>query len=597
MEKSWLYKGRRAYRMKNYDMALDCYEKAIAEGDTQAMYLEARMYESGTGVPKSICKARALFKQAAEEGHKEAANALAMLANPSYIQRCVYVYEVCKLREKGKYREAMEEFLFLVEESKKTDDYTGECMYWIGMMYKLGQGVLKDEVIAEEWLRKAIEHNSGKALKELKMDEVAPEVVCEDNCAKTTAYVDRNIRASENIMELLTQLASSFAANIKIEVRGKSVDAKDFFSMLMAHIAWEKGTKVDISAEGEDAEEAVRSIADLFYSGLSDEYLAKMISQGRIKRKNKPAQTVFKEFDENEYLNRCMVKLADIRKKYNLDTDTLQRAKQNPWLVSLAELVLKGYTEQGILELKKELPVWEPRWNFYDDYMPCVFFSWLSPEEHEPKDPTTEAVDRMSRYYDEKCSLLSDEIKSYRQWKDEIERKNQLAAAGDVKTIIYLGKLYEKGAKWCKQDKEKARQYYKQIKDAWDNILAKRYEEWLDKAVRDSGFERIGMFGREYIDGTFRENAQKHPDAKYQREVRWLNEAMKAGDGWAAFTKGNICYYGYGRWKNRKKEAYNYYIKAKDSIYAWELEKMRLERIGTSDYPILAEILCSYEKR
>ena len=25
MEKSWLYKGRRAYRMKNYAAAIDCY--------------------------------------------------------------------------------------------------------------------------------------------------------------------------------------------------------------------------------------------------------------------------------------------------------------------------------------------------------------------------------------------------------------------------------------------------------------------------------------------------------------------------------------------------------------------------------------------
>ena len=62
MEKSWLYKGRRAYRMKNYDAAMDCYEQAIAEGDTEAMYLAALMYQSGTGVSKSICKAKALFR-------------------------------------------------------------------------------------------------------------------------------------------------------------------------------------------------------------------------------------------------------------------------------------------------------------------------------------------------------------------------------------------------------------------------------------------------------------------------------------------------------------------------------------------------------
>lgn len=88
--------------MKNYDAAMDYYEKAIAEGDTQAMYLATRMYQSGTGIQKSIYKARALFKQAANEGHKKAENALAMIANTSYIQRCFYVEEICKLR--GKYK-------------------------------------------------------------------------------------------------------------------------------------------------------------------------------------------------------------------------------------------------------------------------------------------------------------------------------------------------------------------------------------------------------------------------------------------------------------------------------------------------------------
>jgi acetyl-CoA C-acetyltransferase len=32
MENRWLDKGRRAYSLKQYDIAMDCYEKAIAEG-------------------------------------------------------------------------------------------------------------------------------------------------------------------------------------------------------------------------------------------------------------------------------------------------------------------------------------------------------------------------------------------------------------------------------------------------------------------------------------------------------------------------------------------------------------------------------------
>ena len=76
-----------------------------------------------------------------------------------------------------------------------------------------------------------------------------------------------------------------------------------------------------------------------------------------------------------------------------------------------------------------------------------------------------------------------------------------------------------------------------------------------------------------YIEGTFADTAKKNHDVKLKKEIRWLNEVIEDGDGWAAFTKGNICYYGYGRWCERKQEAYNSYMKAaksNDSIYALE---------------------------
>ena len=85
--------------------------------------------------------------------------------------------------------------------------------------------------------------------------------------------------------------------------------------------------------------------------------------------------------------------------------------------------------------------------------------------------------------------------------------------------------------------------------------------------------EMLGQLGREYIDGTFAEAAKKNNSIKLKKELKWLNKAIEAGDGWAAFTKGNICYYGYGRWGEKKKEAYINYQKAaksKESIYALE---------------------------
>ena len=78
-----------------------------------------------------------------------------------------------------------------------------------------------------------------------------------------------------------------------------------------------------------------------------------------------------------------------------------------------------------------------------------------------------------------------------------------------------------------------------------------------------------------------------------------MNKAIKEGDGWAAFTKGNICYYGYGHWKERKKEAYNNYIKAsksKESIWPLELEKMSFDKTKTIEYEMLEAVLRIYKE-
>ena len=557
MDKGWLYKGRRAYRMKNYAAAIDYYEQAIAEGDTEAMYLAALMYQSGTGVPKSICKARALFGQAAEAGLKKAANALAMLANTSYIQRHVYVDEVCRLRENGKYKEAMEEFLFIVNGTDKPDDYVSECMYWIGVMYKLGQGVPKDDVVAEEWLKKAVANSSYKPLKELKIDERMPEVICEDDCAKAEAYVYHNISWSKNL------------------------------EVIMPQLAWGQGTKLHICAEGEDAEEVVKTVVELFYNKFSDKRSGKMLSQGAAKREDFRDEAISKkrkiiEFDEEKLIRQCMQKFADIRRAYNLDEDTLRQVEQNPILKSLAERVREGCTEQGIKEIEKKLPDWIGKngwgdwnrwedWNNWHNYIGGGF-ACIDIFNREPLDITAEWVKRMCDYYRVKCESLNDKIEQVHHDEEIIREKEQLADAGDVRAMFFLRKANEMGC-LCVRDGEKVRDYAQMAKDVWAGDLAEEYKTWLDKAVQDSGLEWIGRLGREYIEGTFAEAAKKNNSIKLKKELKWLDKAIEAGDGWAAFTKGNICYYGYGRWGEKKKEAYINYQKAaesKESIYALE---------------------------
>ena len=348
------------------------------------------------------------------------------------------------------------------------------------------------------------------------IDQHRPEVIYEDNCARTTAYVYRNNKRRKNSESAFTQLK------------------------------WDQGTKLDICAKGEHAEKVIKIIAEWLYN---KKYI---------------------EFDEEEFLSQCMRRFADIRAEYNLNEEVLGRAKNNPLLERELVLVMKGCKEQGIKELEKSLPEWEEknRRNYYlEDGTINVCFT-----SETIKDITADWVERMCIYYRKKCSLLYGKMEQIRHYEKIIRAKEELAVSGDVEAMFFLAEAYEVG-RLCVRDRETVREYFQMARHTWAGELAEKYKAWLDKTVQDSGLEMIGHLGREYIEGAFAEMAKKNHDVKLKKEIRWLNEAIEAGDGWAAFTKGNICYYGYGRWGERKQEAYNSYRKAaksKDSIYALE---------------------------
>ena len=358
------------------------------------------------------------------------------------------------------------------------------------------------------------------------VDEHRPEVLCEDNCAWTTAYVYRhNSRRCENSESISTPLK------------------------------WEQGTKLKICAEGVGAKRIVRSIVEWLYNKKSI------------------------EFDEARFLNQCMKRFADIRKECNLDEEMLRRAKKIHLVEREAAVILAGYTEQGIKEIEKDLPEWEEkkRQNKYGGISDGIldFSLW----ESAPVDITADRIERMCDYYREQCYQLNIKIEQVRHFEEIINGKEQLASAGDIEAMFFLAEAYETG-RLCERDREKVRAYLKMAKEALVGELTQKYKAWLDKAVQDSGLEMIGRLGCEYIEGTFAESAKKNKDVKLKKEIKWLNHAIESGDGWAAFTKGNICYYGYGRWGERRQEAYNNYRKAaesKDSIYALEYGEMCLK--------------------
>ena len=67
---------------------------------------------------------------------------------------------------------------------------------------------------------------------------------------------------------LLVELANKFQATVMIGKGGEFVDCKSILSLLTLGAA--KDTKLSLQAEGEDAEQALESIAELFASSFAD---------------------------------------------------------------------------------------------------------------------------------------------------------------------------------------------------------------------------------------------------------------------------------------------------------------------------------------
>ena len=291
------------------------------------------------------------------------------------------------------------------------------------------------------------------------------------------------------------------------------------------------------------------------------------------------------EFAEEKFLSECICEFTDIRNEYNLDDETLTLAKQNPLLERQLLPVIEGCTVDGIKKMAKK--VYELEMNKRIPPLGGIasFAFLLTSDLTEYKNSC------MTSYYRQKCVLLQQKIKQVEGFEEILREKEELVSNGDVAAMFFLEKAYEEG-RLCVKNVQKSLSYHQKAKDTWTGDLFQQYEKWLDRAVQDSGLEMIGRMGREYIAGTFAEEGKKNRDCKLKKEIKWLNKAIEEGDGWAAFSKANICYYGYGHWKKRKQEAYNNYLKAvksKDSIYALEFGEMCLDN-GITHTEILRKI-------
>ena len=84
----------------------------------------------------------------------------------------------------------------------------------------------------------------------------------------TTVTVTNSQGLHARPADMLVRLARQFEAEIELEKDGERVDGKSILSVMT--LGAEQGTKIAIRAIGQDADEAVRALAQLIVSGFTE---------------------------------------------------------------------------------------------------------------------------------------------------------------------------------------------------------------------------------------------------------------------------------------------------------------------------------------
>ena len=124
----------------------------------------------------------------------------------------------------------------------------------------------KDYENALTYCGKAVEAGNKEALQlAAHMYKLGAGFSCEGNRANVTMLVFNDLGfAHDGVVKNFCQIANKFKAKIDMCSHGKVFDPKKIFSLMV--LGGLQGNKVDITAEGEDAEQAVRSLAEYLFS-------------------------------------------------------------------------------------------------------------------------------------------------------------------------------------------------------------------------------------------------------------------------------------------------------------------------------------------
>lgn len=86
---------------------------------------------------------------------------------------------------------------------------------------------------------------------------------------ETTVVIQNKAGIHARPASILVQTATKFQSKIKLEAKGKSVDAKSILMIMSLGLV--QGTEVKITAEGTDAEAAIAAIKELVDSKFGEE--------------------------------------------------------------------------------------------------------------------------------------------------------------------------------------------------------------------------------------------------------------------------------------------------------------------------------------
>ena len=140
--------GRAYHKKKEYEKAVEFYQKAADKGYTNAQYNLGVMYDNGWGVRQDYIKAVELYQKAADQGNADALSNLGVM------------YESGQ-SVKQDYKKAVE----LFEEAAAQGNAFAQIN--LGEMYVAGKGVKKDYVKARELFKKAAAQGNKFAEKKL----------------------------------------------------------------------------------------------------------------------------------------------------------------------------------------------------------------------------------------------------------------------------------------------------------------------------------------------------------------------------------------------------------------------------------------------